>query len=131
MTEGDAAIDAEPFWQQRFAGWDCYPRIGLRFEGLRDRQGALWWDMARALLVARAGQRVFISRNDGCYQVPNDIICDRVVVPAVVGAKFLATMVAYLCGDGREDVPSFLAAEFDQWWGSCSPDYRRNGLEGS
>lgn len=118
LTEGDAAINTAPLLLERFAGWARYPRIGMCFEGLRDRQGALRWDVARALHVACAVKHVFISCNDGCYQVENDImcdrcsvvcdrfsvVCDRFSVPSVAEDKFVSTMAAYLGGEGREEV---------------------------
>lgn len=40
-------------------------------------------------------------------------------------------MAAYLGREGRADAPTFLYAEFDEWWGVRLPDYRRSSLEES
>lgn len=95
QTEGDAAIHAESLSLERFADWARYPRIELRFEGLGDRQGTLCWEEGHALGVGHARQPAFISHNDGRYQVPSGILCDRLAVPDVTEASFVAAMVDY------------------------------------
>lgn len=114
LTEGDAAIDAEPLSPERFAGWARYPRIVLRSAGLEDRKGALRWDVLRGLHVTRAGKRVFILRNDGCYLVRNDILFGRLAVSGVAIANFVAPLAALLGGERHEDAPPFLASNFNE-----------------
>lgn len=41
LTEGNAAIDAEPLSLEQFEGWARYTCIGLHFEGLGAREGPL------------------------------------------------------------------------------------------
>lgn len=64
--------------------------------------------------MARAEWSVFISRDDGRYQVPDGILCDRSEVPDGAEAKFVGAMESYLCREGREDVPPFLSDELNE-----------------
>lgn len=72
--------------------------MGLRFHGLADRQGVLRCDVTRALGVARAVYRVFISLHDGFYQVLKGVIYERFAFPSAAEATFVAIMAVYLSG---------------------------------
>lgn len=131
LTEGDGAIYAEPLSLERLAGWARYPCIGLRLESLDDLQGTLPCDVLGALCVGRTGQRVFISPNGGCLQVPPGILCDRFAALDVAEAKFVAAMASYFGGETREDAPQFLSAECDPLWGVPSSAYLRGVVQES